>query len=591
MRSFSSRWLWLSLLLSPSLQAQDAFDLAQKAAEVIGIGRSGACSNCHATNSRQTLERWQNAVQKVDSCLNVDNSPTARERLACIVDQAVTDDWNPSPEQLGFYSAGVELSPLRDNLLEVFGEQNTASIVAHLKNTTIMPLRAPKGVSAEDFAAVRTWFSWGMPYLDELLTPYDGPSTCQVGLAPELKEHLRSIESTGWQKRNLDRGLLMFGCSPNGDHCFEQKRNGVAIFPDVKDLGAKQAWNPQPRFQLRKLYESSTATDYWIRSSADGRFIAYGSNPSGIIDLQAQLSGRDRVIRVNAYYDPGFFPDDSAFVFQGRGTAICNMSLLKNPSTTRINFQEDACSWNQQSQIPLYQSLGASLDGSDYLAATGVFMSDPGDGSGPVLDWAARSHITADPSSQLKLLPLAFDGSRWVTKTPQVFDTPWEIDWGLAPSNQLLASRLEGRIDGKLKHIGYPLYSIQRADGQSPYEKKSLGNICVDGVKANFSFDDRFFVTYSYIKAEQWRELGYASVDDPTFQERLQAGASNIFLYDLWTDKLTLITQTGPQQYALFPHFRSDGWMYFVIFDAKQGRRTYVASDAAVRIKAETPTR
>ncbi len=584
-------WLWLTLLNPTAFAAEDAYQLAQKAADVIGIGRSGTCSRCHATNSRQTLERWESATQRVNSCLNADNYPNARERLSCIVDSPVQDDWNPTPEQLGFYSAGLRTSPLKNDLVEVFGKERAGAILTRLATTAEMPLRSPKGVSPEDFAKVKTWFIWGMPYVEELLTPYDGPKTCTPGLAPELKNHLLRLETNGWHRRNQERGIIPFGCTPQGTQCFEQKRNGVDIFPDVKQFSDKSAWNPNPRFQLRKLYESYTSTDYWIRSSADGRFIAYGSSPSGIIDLQARLTGRDRVIRVNAYYDPSFFPDDSAFVFQGRGTGICQTSLLKNPATSRVTFGESACTSQQQAEIPLYQSVGASLDGSDYLAATGVFMSDPGDGSGPVLENSLAPRLTADPKAQLNLIRVEYDGTRWSTKPPQTFDTPWEIDWGLAPSNGMLVSRLEGRIDDKLQHIAYPLYEVKRTDASQPYQINKLGNLCIDGLKGNFSFDDRFFVTYGYIKPEHYRLLGYESPDDQAFQERLEAGAANIFLYDLWTEKLTLITQAGPQQYALFPHFRTDGWMYFVLYDAKEGRRYYLASDAAVRLKAEVPTR
>jgi len=37
-----------------------------------------------------------------------------------------------------------------------------------------------------------------------------------------------------------------------------------------------------------------------------------------------------------------------------------------------------------------------------------------------------------------------------------------------------------------------------------------------------------------------------------------------------------------PGQYALYPHFRSDGWIYFLVRDKNNGKEHAVASDAAL---------
>jgi hypothetical protein len=37
-----------------------------------------------------------------------------------------------------------------------------------------------------------------------------------------------------------------------------------------------------------------------------------------------------------------------------------------------------------------------------------------------------------------------------------------------------------------------------------------------------------------------------------------------------------------PGQYALFPHFRSDGWIYAAVRDPAAGHEYMVASDAAL---------
>jgi hypothetical protein len=38
----------------------------------------------------------------------------------------------------------------------------------------------------------------------------------------------------------------------------------------------------------------------------------------------------------------------------------------------------------------------------------------------------------------------------------------------------------------------------------------------------------------------------------------------------------------NPGQYALFPHFRSDGWIYFVVRTVDSQDEVIVASDAAL---------
>jgi hypothetical protein len=38
----------------------------------------------------------------------------------------------------------------------------------------------------------------------------------------------------------------------------------------------------------------------------------------------------------------------------------------------------------------------------------------------------------------------------------------------------------------------------------------------------------------------------------------------------------------APGQYAVYPHFRSDGWIYFIVRDNNHGVEYVTASDAAL---------
>ena len=59
-------------------------------------------------------------------------------------------------------------------------------------------------------------------------------------------------------------------------------------------------------------------------------------------------------------------------------------------------------------------------------------------------------------------------------------------------------------------------------------------------------------------------------------------GTANIILVNMVTGVRTRITTMKPGQYALFPHFRSDGWIYFLVRD-KQHRTRSTRSRATRR--------
>jgi hypothetical protein len=78
--------------------------------------------------------------------------------------------------------------------------------------------------------------------------------------------------------------------------------------------------------------------------------------------------------------------------------------------------------------------------------------------------------------------------------------------------------------------------------------------------------------------------MGYTGASDPGFSAYLSQGAANVYLIDLVTGVRTRITNVAPGQYALFPHFRSDGWIYFIVRQPSGSGEIAVASDAALVI-------
>lgn len=595
----------LSLSFGSAAQAESNYELAQRVAAIVGIGESGSCSSCHATSSLATMSRWSYGLKMVNDCL-ANTASNAQEKLSCILGQDASQGFDPGPAQLGFYSAALHLEPLQKLLVEAYGSERALTIGAELREHSLMPLRSNNLLTAEQFAAIDSWVTRGMPYLRDLLRPPTSIS-CEDSISPKMRKHIISTARDNWQTRNQARGMPLFACPPAPGHiagpdetpsaaaaraCFRQERNGQPIFPDVSSQEGMSDWKTKAQREMRLISEFPSQTEYWIRSSADGRFVAFGGWPSGIIDLQSHLipGAAQRLISVDAYYDPGFFPDDSAFMFQGRGSAFCQMSLLKNPSTEAIDFSEDACTSDESVDIPLYQAIGANLDGDDYLAVTGAFMSDPGHGREFFRESSQRM-FDSQPENALQVYPLQYDGQKWIRREPQIFDAGTEIDWGLSPSNRLLVSRKFTVIDDAAYPTSYQFYQLSRKTGEAlSYEKESLGQICLKGLKGNFSFDDRFFVTYNHIEADQYKILGYSSAEDPEFLALLEAGSGNVFLHDLLTGESSALTHMGPGQYAQFPHFRSDDWLYFMVYDSKAKKRYLLGSDAALQAKQKVTT-
>jgi len=62
----------------------------------------------------------------------------------------------------------------------------------------------------------------------------------------------------------------------------------------------------------------------------------------------------------------------------------------------------------------------------------------------------------------------------------------------------------------------------------------------------------------------------------------LSRGASQVYLVDLTTGDKYRITNMQPGQYAFAPHFRSDGWIYFIVQTISSTPEHVVVSDAAL---------
>ena len=164
-----------------------------------------------------------------------------------------------------------------------------------------------------------------------------------------------------------------------------------------------------------------------------------------------------------------------------------------------------------------------------------------------------------------KFSPMIFNGTTYEQQSSVIVDSPFEGDSVLSPSGRLVISRLAGGEQGS--SLGYVIREVVTNKVGDRYEiniDKVLARICAPGAKANISFDERFVATHQY-------------EDDRAI----------IVLIDLKTGVQHTVTNMPASAKALFPHFRSDNWLYILI---REGETEYVvASDLAIRLAESNP--
>jgi hypothetical protein len=180
----------------------------------------------------------------------------------------------------------------------------------------------------------------------------------------------------------------------------------------------------------------------------------------------------------------------------------------------------------------------------------------------------------------MKLTPMVYDGTHYTGKASVAQSSPFEGDSVLSPSTTLLVSR----FGNESQQLGYVLRKvIATPSGQSyTVQVPEIARYCLSGAKPAFSYDEHWIVYHHYVTAADAQELGFTGPSDPAFQPYLQKGAANIYLMDLTNGVPHRITNMAAGQYALFPHFRSDGWIYADVRDTNAAHEYLVATDAAL---------
>ncbi len=530
------------------------------------------CGACHSM-TRQHLRFWRALSDtSMSSCLtdlSVATPESARAMIDCLRAMPTVPTSKFQAIKLGVWATAVHLPWFEFAFRRAYGGDVEYQ---QFKALIAMPPAGQGALTQDQFDIVAEWFSRGLPQLDASLPEDPPPDQCNEGTSADVAAHVAELATTGWRAVNTAAGMNMFGCTPGqpARQCLTTEPTPATAWADTRGAGWEVSGTTQ-----RVLADLDYASSFWTRSSASGRYVAHGirnNMDSGIVDLQA-----DRVIGVNAFYDPAFFPDDSGFVFQGGPRNVCRMSVLTG-AVASISMTEAGCS--DLNQVGLYQHVGAALGGGDYFAIDGMFVSDDGGHGGTFGDPSAFFGGNAEAS----ITPMVYGGSTFTAKPSVSVPTPYEGDAVLSPSARLFISRVAGPGDNQL---GYVLRKVIATPSGGSYQISApeVARYCVSGGKPAFSYDERWIVYHHYLSPSSdadAQELGFTGRNDPGYAPYRSAGAANVYLLDLATGARTRITRMNPGQYALFPHFRSDGWIYIQVRDPSRGREYVLASDAAL---------
>jgi hypothetical protein len=499
-------------------------------------------------------------------------SKTAKQVVDCVRYEPGRADSPYVPGKLGIYSAAAHLGWFQNVFKAAFpagegGNSNDTWALEYgkFKNRTSMPKGNHPRLTQQELDIVAEWFARGLPRMSTYIAVDPGPQSCTPSITPAVGQHVTAMATQGWRALNRSANLNMYGCGTSSD-----PRTCMASVPDAQSKAYGTGWARVGK--VRVLRELSFNTFFWMRSSADGRFVANGATGGDgavISDLQTSKD-----IRVQAAYDPGFFPDNRGWMFQGTpiGAGFCTSALLtRNPD--RIDFSENECS--SVDGVNLYQHLGSGLGGGDYFAVNSQFTSDN-----------PHSGVSRDPraafgsGAQMKFTAMMFDGTRYIGKPSVSTTSPYEGDSVLSPSTKLVVNR----FGNENEHLGYVLRRVDATPSGSSYQIQTpeIGRYCVKGAKPSISFDEKYMVTHHYVTPDDWQELGFSSASDPAFQDMITKGTANIVLVNLQTGAATRITNMKAGQYAIFPHWRSDNWIYFLVRDMNSSKEYAVASDAAL---------
>lgn len=558
----------------------------------------------HASIDKDLVKKWGKKMQDVEACLKA--TTNNKKKVNCL--RATPADNAPFDNgKLGFYRAGARSPDFQTMFSKGLGPTTGPKRWKEWSDTAIMPDKATAAeeVNAADFAKLRAWVLGGMKKIDEAFGggTVDPPvtSVCKDDVSDEMMDHIRKMKDEGWGWKNLSNDQIsMFGCPERGAD-YDELTGPLDCFMDdakwplVHQKDFSKTW--AERFtsagipitqRIRVLRELPFKSTYWLRTSADGRFSGSGlrgGETNGVINPASagfitDLKDANRpYIGVTGPYDPGFFPDNKGFTFMTESEAwFCNQSLLEDPATKLVDFAKET-TYCASSKMSVYQHVGATLGGGDYFVVRSDNYSNDDGAYQQTKDPSASAFATAD--ANVLIYPMRESGTKFKVQPVVKVGVPFEGDWGITPSATLLTSRIAVKPEGAASAIQAG-YRLRRFDVAAK-TTKPLATVCLKGGKTTLSFNERVMAVHHYTDATDAKDLKM----DPNSAEfkGLIENSANIWLYDMYTKSKMRLTMMKKGQFALYPHWRADGWLYFLVRDVNSEKDYIVATDAGIRMQ------
>ncbi|PIU01179.1 MAG: hypothetical protein COT74_01355 [Bdellovibrionales bacterium CG10_big_fil_rev_8_21_14_0_10_45_34] len=559
-------------------------------------GAHPRCLTCHGV-SKNDIRAWGRFLEeKWRLCLENSSSDPA-QKINCLRNGRTDGPFSAS--ELGLLVVGTDNKKVKNAFRDAYSQSEWQSHHASFTDAIVMPPSGNDPLNSGEFDELLKWVQGGMPYLDELVTSNQQTNKCRHYVSESLKLKIADSKLTGWRAYHQENLLPFFGCQGGSDslNCFEPPTDNPKLFALAKDFFKDRNFEAPEVGTTRHVYSIPFETQFWMRSSVDGRFVGYGLSKYGIhptpdgydslvdanlkariTDLKSMLeSAKDPNLRIESDFDPFFLPDNSAFTFvQDKTTklSMCPLGVARDSLSRRLFLNDERCvveKWGY------YQSLGSSSRGSDYYLTTGNFVPD-----GPT-EPSRESKPSFSSTSVLQVAKVLNLGSGFQIGPARVIKTPFLGDFQISPNGSLLISRTARFSEGTKVQNGYRINQLIEQEGH--YELQEIGSLCYNGSKANFSYDDRFVVYHHYIESQDYAELGFSSESDPALLSLIASNSSNVYLVDLLTGEKRLLTKVKRGQLALFPHFRADGWIYYELIDKETTKSYVIATDAALRLE------
>ena len=378
-------------------------------------------------------------------------------------------------------------------------------------------------------------------------------------------------------------GLKLPSTSQLIDRNLEQTRRDAALAKTLPGLTADIIATAQPATpvygaaqagtELRNLASNGiTSTSYWGRVSPNGEMFAIGSNRGvSLIDLRP---GQTNAVHFRqGSYDPTF--GDDALYFQGGGTWRVGMDWARNNPPENVNGEVPG-GVQRVASLQLYQDVmgsdrnGYAMDGHLWAGDAAPSTRDP------------RVSGSATASVRIHSLNGLATGT---DRNTQTISTPFHSGWQMAHDGHRMVSQIVDPAAPNQQR-GYAVYDISRNDSGAVQLTPVRLVSGLNGGKPKMGGD--YLAYHHAATAADFAHYGFASADDPAFQELLRRGTADIYLYNVRDNTVRRATNAGPGNLAWFPSFatNADGTLRVVYL-----QRNTDGSNRVMSINADAPAR